>query len=264
MLYFTQGDSQPPNGGTWQGYVLGTLGALLIVWLVALGIRKRRYSSTLGTVQGWTSAHVYLGGALLVIGTLHSGLQLGWNIHTLAYALMCVVIISGFFGLYTYLTYPQLMSINRYGGARSELFAELFDLDRTARTTASRCAAEVGIAVDSSIERSTLGGGIFAQLFGRDDSYFIQGTGMPVRNPDQQPCIDFVAQRLPRAAKTAEAAHLQQLIVLLCRRQAVLRRIRRDIRLSGWLKIWLYVHVPLSLALLVALTAHILSTFFYW
>src|SRR5690606_26863040 len=75
VLYFTQGDAQPPNGGTWQGYVLGTLGALLIVWLLALGIRKRRYSSTLGTVQGWTSAHVYLGSALLVIGTLHSGLQ---------------------------------------------------------------------------------------------------------------------------------------------------------------------------------------------
>lgn len=264
VLYFTQGESQPPNGGTWQGYVLGTLGALLIVWLVALGVRKRRYASTLGTVQGWTSAHVYLGSALLVIGTLHSGLQLGWNLHTLAYALMCVVILSGFFGLYTYLTYPQLMSSNRYGGARSELFAELFELDRTARTTASRCAAEVGIAVDSSIERSTLGGGIAAQLFGRDDSFFIRGDGKPVRNLDQQPCIDFVAQRLPRAARTAEAAHLQQLIVLLCRRQAVLRRIRRDIRLSGWLKIWLYVHVPLSLALLVALTAHILSTFFYW
>ena len=30
VLYVTQGDSQPPNGGTWQGYVLGTVGALNI------------------------------------------------------------------------------------------------------------------------------------------------------------------------------------------------------------------------------------------
>ena len=44
--------SQPPNGGTWQGYVLGTIGALLIVWLTLLGVRKRRYSSTLGTRAG--------------------------------------------------------------------------------------------------------------------------------------------------------------------------------------------------------------------
>ena len=52
-LYTTQGGVQPPNGGTWQGYVLGTIGALLIVWLAVLGIRKRSYSSTTGSVPGW-------------------------------------------------------------------------------------------------------------------------------------------------------------------------------------------------------------------
>ena len=50
----------------------------------------------------------------------------------------------------------------------------------------------------------------------------------------------------------------------LCRRQAVLRRIRRDIRLRGWLKIWLYFHIPVTFALLFALVLHILSTFVYW
>jgi hypothetical protein len=264
VLYFTQGDAQPPNGGTWQGYVLGTIGALLIVWLTMLGVRKRRYSSTVGTVQGWTSAHVYLGSALIVIATLHSGIQVGWNLHTLAYVLMCVVILSGFFGLYAYMSYPQLISKNREGGARAELFAELFELDRNTRSIASRCAPDISIAVDSSIERTTLGGGIYSQLFSRDESYFIRGEGKPVRNTDQQKVVDFVGARLPRAAKGAEAANLQQLIVLLCRRQAVLRRIRRDIRLYGWLKIWLFFHVPVTIALLVALVLHIVVTFFYW
>jgi hypothetical protein len=54
------------------------------------------------------------------------------------------------------------------------------------------------------------------------------------------------------------------LIVLLCRRQAVLRRIRRDIQLQGWLRLWLYIHVPLTFALLAALIVHIMSTFMYW
>jgi len=85
VLYSTQGGFQPANGGTWQGYVLGTVGALLIVWLLMLGIRKRSYSSSLGSVAGWTSAHVYLGTALLIIATLHSAGQLGWNVHSLAY-----------------------------------------------------------------------------------------------------------------------------------------------------------------------------------
>ena len=71
---------------------LGAVGALLIVWLTWLGVRKRSYSSTLGSVQGWTSAHVYLGTACLIIASLHSALQFGWNVHTLSYILMCVVI----------------------------------------------------------------------------------------------------------------------------------------------------------------------------
>ena len=35
-------DVQPRhNGGSWYGYVLGTIGAGLILWLTMLGIRKR-------------------------------------------------------------------------------------------------------------------------------------------------------------------------------------------------------------------------------
>jgi hypothetical protein len=264
VLYETQGTVQPPNGGTWQGYVLGTVGALLILWLTFLGVRKRSYKTTLGTVQGWTSAHVYLGTALLIIATLHTGFQVGWNLHTLAYVLMIVVIASGFFGLFSYLNHPVLISKNREGGGRAELFAELFELDKQSRTLAQKCAPEVGLAVASSIERTTLGGGVYAQLFSGDNSFFVRGAGAPVRNTDQQAVIDFVAERLPRAQKGIEAANLQQLIVLLCRRQAVLRRIRRDIRLRGWLKIWLYFHIPVTFALLVALVVHIVSTFVYW
>jgi hypothetical protein len=44
----------------------------------------------------------------------------------------------------------------------------------------------------------------------------------------------------------------------------VLRRIRRDIQLQGWLKAWLYVHVPLTFATIVALLVHILTSFLYW
>ena len=58
--------------------------------------------------------------------------------------------------------------------------------------------------------------------------------------------------------------NLQALVAVLCRRQAVLRRIRRDVRLQGWLRLWLHVHVPLTFALLAALIGHILTTFMYW
>ena len=63
-----------------------------------LGVRKRRYRSGTGSLQGWTSAHVYIGTSLLVIVTLHTAFEFGWNVHTAAYALMVLVIDSGFIG----------------------------------------------------------------------------------------------------------------------------------------------------------------------
>lgn len=272
VVYFVPPDGQPCNGGTWQGYTLGTIGALLIVWLSYFGVRKRRYGRGTGTVQGWASAHVYLGTALLVTGTLHTAFQVGWNVHTLAYALMCLVILSGFYGVYVYLNHPRAMARSRAGGSRESLFADLFALDAEGRRLAELCDPEVRVAVESSIARTTLGGGVLAQLTGRDTSKFVRRetekghttASASVSNKDQQPVIDFVAARLPRANKRGEAGNLHALLNVLTRRQSVLRRIRADIRFAAALKIWLYVHVPLTVALLAALVVHVLVTFVYW
>jgi len=266
-IYAVPPASGARNGGTWQGYTLGTIGALLIVWLAWLGVRKRRYASGAGAVQGWASAHVYLGTALVVTATLHAAFQVGWNVHTLAYALMCGVIVSGFYGVYVYLNHPRVMSQNRAGSSREALFGELFDLDAEGRKLSERCDPEVRVAVETSIARTALGGGVLAQLLGSDGSKFVRGESASsgaISNRDQQPVIDYVADRLPRANKRGEAATLDALLGVLTRRQSVLRRLRTDIRLSAALKVWLYVHVPLSVALLGALVVHVVVTFLYW
>ena len=271
-LYLTQSSSDPPNGGTWQGYVLGSVGALLIVWLALLGVRKRGYRSSLGSVRGWTSGHVYLGSAVLVIATLHTAGQFAWNVHTLAYVLMCVVIFSGFYGVYAYLAHPRSVRGNRRGRSREQLFAELYELNDTARTLSRSCGPDVQLAVESGIERTAIGGGVWAQLLGADRSTYVReattgesaGRSGPARNPDQQVVVDLVADRIPRAEKGFQAENLQTLLSLLCRRQAVLRRIRTDIQLQAWLQVWLFIHVPFTIALLGALAVHIVVTFLYW
>jgi len=235
-----------------------------MVWLALLGYRKRSYRSRLGTTQGWTSAHVYLGLAVWVLATLHCALQFGWNIHTLAYALMTAVILSGIAGLYGYINYPVQLAANRAGHSRSDLFAELYQLNQNGLALARRCSADVQIAVQSSIERTSLGGGVVAQLSGRDRSGFETLDGGRQPNTDQAPVIELVASRITRADRRAEVNHLQELLAILCRRQSVLRRLRTDIRLQGWLKAWLYLHVPLTFGALAALVAHIVSTFIYW
>ncbi|GAB3273468.1 hypothetical protein [Parahaliea aestuarii] len=266
-LYLSQGGSaaQPPNGGTWQGYVLGTVGALLIVWLSVLGVRKRRYSSTLGSVQGWTSAHVYLGAVLLLIGTLHSAAQVGWNVHTLAYALMCAVIFSGFYGLYVYIHLPGRLASNNAGKDRDAWLEELGELDSAIRDTVEACDAELQAMALSALDLTALGGSAWRQLSARDYSRIIlPGQSKPVGNAEQGVIVKALSERIPDARKQSQAEVLNELLGLFGRRRVILNLLRREIRLRGLIRVWLFVHIPLTVALLVALLIHIFSVFIYW
>lgn len=269
ILYWTQAEDLPPNGGSWQGYTLGGLGAALIIWLSLLGIRKRTYRSRMGTVEGWASAHVYFGTALLVVATLHTGFQFGWNVHTLFYVLMAAVIVSGFFGLFVYLVYPRRLARVRAGRRRKEWLSELNAIDARIRDLAQRCDARTRAAAESAIDRTSLGGGVFAQLRGTDRSLVLEpekAATSPklVSNHDQNVVIDHLATAIPKAGKRDEALVLQELLTVFGRRRTVLRKLREDIRLQAWLQVWLYVHIPLTIAVLGALVVHVATVFMYW
>ena len=268
-VYLTQDGDLPPNGGSWQGYTLGAIGAGLILWLALLGVRKRSYRSRLGTLEGWTSAHVYLGAGLLVIATLHCAFQFGLNVHTLLYALTVGVILSGFFGLFAYLGYPRRLARVRSGRRRKDWLTELNELDVRIHDLARRCSARTQAIVESALGRTRLGGGVIAQLDGRDRSLVLdpeqdEGESKLVANPDQEVVIDHLSASIPRAGKREEALVLQELLGLFGRRRTVLQRLRQDIRLQGWLRIWLYFHVPLTVATLAALVVHVAAVFVYW
>lgn len=267
LAYALQQPGEPPNGGTWLGYSLGGIGALLILWLGALGVRKRSYSSNLGSVQGWVSAHVYLGTALLLIVTLHTGFQFGWNVHTAAYVLMCVVILSGMIGVVLYLRYPAQLSSNRAGLTRAQLTEQLLELDERSIKVAARLSAEYGDVLRSNRDRMRIGDGVLALLAGRDRSQLLLPAAAGatlVANPEQRGILDFLSVRISRSTDGVLTQGLAELLSIITARRAVLDRLRRDAQLMAWLEVWLYVHVPCTLALVAALIAHVFSVFFYW
>jgi hypothetical protein len=257
-----------PNGGTWLGYTLGCTAAMLIVALTGLGVRKRRYRSNLGTVQGWVSAHVYLGLALLVVATLHTGFEFGLNVHTLAYVLMVVVILSGVAGVLLYRYVPELIAKNRAGLSQEQMLEALDALDERSVKLSARLPPEFRDAAVSNRDRTKLGGSVRAVLAGLDHSAVIlplPGGSADVRaNPDQKALLEWLGAELDKHP-TGERSHMiADLVAIIGKRRALLKRLRHDAQLRGWLQIWLYVHVPLSFGLIGALIAHVVSVFYYW
>jgi len=260
-----------PNGGTWLGYTLGGVGAALILLLLLFGIRKRSYRSSLGTVQGWLSAHVYLGTALLIIVTLHTGFQFGWNVHTLAYALMCLVIASGAFGVFAYLRYPHALSDNRGNLTREQMLEELASLDDRCMRAATRIPGEFADVLISNRDRTSIGGSALALLAGRDSSRVVvpasggaRGSERAIDNPEQRAVLEWLADRLSRSTDGTLTQQIGELMSLVSTRKLLLRKLTRDAQIRAWLEIWLYVHVPLSFGLLAALIAHVVAVFLYW
>jgi hypothetical protein len=63
---------------------------------------------------------------------------------------------------------------------------------------------------------------------------------------------------------TGDAAKRNQCVYgLLLEKQALLERVRRDMRYQAMLDVWLLFHVPLTFALLATLLAHIVSVLVY-
>ncbi|HVT34780.1 MAG TPA: hypothetical protein VHE37_04330 [Nevskiaceae bacterium] len=295
FAYAAHDPPEGPSGGSWLGYTLGTLGALIIVWLAWLGVRKRRYARGIGSVKAWVSAHVYLGLSLLIIATLHTGFRFGWNVHTLSYLLMLAVIASGIYGVLAYARYPELITRNSGDAMLESWLAEIQDLNDQALKIADTLGPDVHARVLRSNERVRVGGSAWQQLIGRTRpraaaaaemlnqnlSERMQAARAPVSKPglgdfasSSQSTVMFMADQLVAgldeapakapAKGNSEADRIRKLLDLLARRQELVARANRDITLTARMQVWLYLHVPLTFALLAALAAHIVSVFLYW
>ncbi|WP_324261500.1 hypothetical protein U4960_15475 [Altererythrobacter sp. H2] len=234
------------NGGSWYGYTLGTIGLLLIVWLSLLGIRKRNMTRGRWSLKAWTSAHVYLGLALIVIGTLHTGFQLGWNVHTLAWGLMMLVIGSGIYGVVVYSVLPAALSNNAREMTRAQMVEALEAIDRQLDSAAQPLERARADLVIAALEEDVFAPGVVARLTGRypgcRTTWALQNFGVGM-NPNETE---------------------DRVRTLLGRRKAQLDQIRRAMKIRARLEVWLYIHIPATIALLAALTAHVISVFYYW
>jgi len=242
---------EPPSGGTWLGYLLGTASAGLIVWLACLGLRKRLISDNYYLLRAWVSAHVYLGLSLIVLATLHTGFRFGWNVHTLAYGLMLTVIASGAFGVWAYATLPRRLHANRGELTRKKMLEDIASLDTQLTLAAQPLDRDSAAIVRFSVEETELGGGFWRRLTGAHGNC-ANGRAMKRFQP------------VLANASGPQADILKEIDRLFRQKADALAVARRQMRITALLEAWLFIHIPATFALLAALIAHIVSVFIYW
>ena len=249
LLYLVDRPDEPANGGTALGYGLGTVGLGLIAWLAWYGIRRRQYGPGRKPLEAWLSAHLYLGLALLFVATLHTGFRWHWNIHSFAFGLMVLVVLSGLFGLYSYLRYPSRAAVNLDGADRRKLAAEIAAIDLDCRDKALGFDDRALALVTAATGQASLGG-----RRARDGSVLDGRT---------EAAIGYLRQLLQGETALSPDA-VQPLVLALTRRATLVERARRDFRYRLLLTAWRSVHLVLSLGLLAALVIHVVVVFYNW
>jgi hypothetical protein len=266
--YVAYGARGFPHGGTPIGIAYGVAGTLAILALLYFGVRKRSYRSTWGTLESWLQAHIYLGLLTAVVILFHTGFRFRDQVAVAAFATLLAVVASGLLGTFFYASVPRRLSAVESELTPAELAAQLGQLaEAMVRLAASRSQAFrlvcQGLLAESAPRR--LAG--WRVMLGRPGAVRL-AAGPAGGGSTSGAAGGGAGQAAPWAAHlprvpAGEQEELRQLLVLSRQRRELLERLIVQQRYRNLMSAWLYLHVPLSIALVVLVAAHVLAVFYY-
>ncbi len=257
-LYVSYAASSPsgPSGGSWQGLGFGIAGSGLMLFAGLLAGRKKLPRLPIGTARFWLKAHIWLGLLSVPLILFHAGFRWGGVLEQVLLLVFAIVITSGLAGLVFQQYLPRVM---KESTNREAMFEQLPHVCAALRATAD----EQVVAICGSLFPP------------RDDSVreheglreFYVGTVRPflAANIDRRaPLLNAsrataIFSQMQRANPAFSQPTLTQLASICAER----RELARQARLHRWLHYWLFVHVPVSMSLLVLAIAHIIASVYY-
>jgi len=255
IAYMISSRRVSPNGAILVRLIYGSISFLAILLLMYYGMRKRSYTAKHWPLRAWLSFHVYIGTVTLILVPLHAGFKFGFNIHTLAYVLLAIVVVSGIIGAALYLLLPRRFKqfgeelTYPLGQSSAE---ELRDIIRQMRALAvdksqgfaDACQAEI----EYGIPKRHVGWGL---LWRKRATTATVATQIEVFR-------DYLAH-IPEA----EHGAFQSLARLATQKRYLQHRLVAQMRLQNLLEAWLYIHLPVSIVMLVVVIMHILVELYY-
>jgi len=251
------------HGGSPAGIAYGIFGTVAILVLLAFGVRKRWYRSTWGTLDGWLQSHIYLGLLSALVIFFHSGFRFQDRVAVAAFVTLGVVVASGFVGASLYTSVPRRLSEVESDLTPAELSAQIQQLaDGMARIAGSRSQPFQEVC------RGLLAESLPGRLAGWRLMLTSRGAGTKRAASGGSSGSGGGGGPAPWAVHLtrvppAEQEDLRQLLVLSRQRSELLERLIAQQRYRNLLGAWLYLHVPLSIALLALVAAHLVAVFYY-
>ena len=281
-----------PGGSSLPGLTFGVLGGLIILFEFLLWFRKKVRVWRIGRAQTWLRAHIWLG---LLCGPLllyHSGFRLGGALSTLLMILLLMVLVSGVWGLTLQNLLPTRMleqipaetiysQIDRLSAqlaaeARELVLATCGPMAGEAESNGAEQAAPVPFLVVGAVRSvGKVQGKVLEtrvappQVPGAESLWafhqetiepFLHGAagrGSPLRLRERSArMFAELKTRLPPAAHPAADT-----LAAMCEER---RQWDRQARIHFWLHNWLWVHFPLSVALIVLMFVHVWAALRYW
>jgi hypothetical protein len=284
-----------PGGSSVPGFVFGVAGALIIVFEMLLWVRKKFRVVRVGRATLWMKAHIWFGLLCVPLLVLHSGFR-WWNLALsgILMAVLFIVIASGIWGLALQQILPTVMLDEVPAETiRSQIDYVLNQLLNEARRLVRVTCGQV----DRGLTQGD------ATMMGQEDQTFlvigavrtagrVQGKVLQTRTQammvlGSEPLLLFFEQHIVPFFQAKKISHLPlgsskraeamfrelktfiepeahgvvDALESLCDQR---RQFARQARLHSWLHGWLCVHLPLSVALLVLMIAHVFYALKYF
>ena len=248
--YFYYSRREFPHGGSRWGLGYGIAASALILLLAFFGIRKRWYRTRFGTLEQWMQSHIYLGVLVLLILVFHTGGRFNDKIAVTTFILAAIVIVSGIVGAIFYVTIPRLLTEVESNLTVDEISNQLNQLGKQMARIASDQSAPFQRIYLELMRESTPG-----WLAG----WRLLFTRMRRRESHMPGDWTTLLSLVPKD----EQEDLRSMLVISRQRKELLLRLIFQQRYKNLLESWLYVHVPVTIALLVFAVVHVVAVFYY-
>ncbi len=238
--------------GTWltMRWATGLVGLFGVVVVMTYPLRKQVYRRRAGALRYWMLAHVYLGALAGVILLLHSGSHTGGILTTALYLAFDVVIISGLFGVASYIVAPRIMTtiegepllVDDLIARRLELQQEL---DELLKGSEGWLKEEIEERVIRKFSRFSF---LMRQFMRREPLTALLANARRA-----------FRERLTRLATSEERAILLRAVEA----KVTMRRVDALIYLHKLLKVWIAPHVISTSIMLALMVVHVIQVIYF-